>query len=223
MTVRQATPRDLALVIMLHNKYNNFLGYFSRVAAARMISLGQVYISYDNGQPCGYVAFRTRLKTDPRVTAIYQAAVHWDVLLNGHGRDLLTAVASISRADGCEIVQLWCRAGDPGHRFWPACGMTAVASRCGKETARGRDCYLWRLPVTHTAVDTLNSVLLPRKPVTPSGKWARLDEPDTHAVISRLRISADAYARCHFQIDRGLFDRGFDVPADPHALRSVSK
>jgi N-acetylglutamate synthase-like GNAT family acetyltransferase len=221
--VRVATMNDLSLVKMLHDKYNNFLGYFSTAAARRMTECGQVFIAEHNGEACGYVAFRTGIRSQTNVAAIYQAAVHWDVTRIGHGVDLLAAVAATALADKCDTVQLWCRENDPGHFFWPACGMTSVAQRCGSQTARGRDCHLWRIGLTHQAVDQITKIVLPRKPITPSGKWAKLNEPETHAKITKRFIARVDYAAQHKQIDVKALLCTFNVPPDPNSLRSDSK
>jgi hypothetical protein len=142
-SIRTASAADTLFLRKLQRTYSNQLGFLPDAAVAECVDGGCVRMALENGDPCGYVLARRRLRCAPHVVPIVQAAVCLDARRRHHGLALVDAVCQDAWVDGRLIVQCWCRADLDAVSFWAAAGFELIAER-DPRSARGKPLLLYR-------------------------------------------------------------------------------
>ena len=145
VTIRTARPAEAAIVIDLHRRLSEFLGFIPRDGIREHIALGHVLIARRDGEPCGYVirgALRTGLF---RHTRIFQLAVEPSRWRHEIGTELTRHVASDALSACSPALRLHCRDGIPANAFWQAIGFTLREVRLGG-TKRRKIVNVWEAP-----------------------------------------------------------------------------
>jgi len=147
--IRIATERDLKFIDSLQKKHANAVGFLPKIAIETLVNQGAMRIAGENDDPAGYILSRPRLRWQPLMRSITQAAVAMDAQRRHHGLALLSQIASESRAAGLVAIQACCAVGLDSNEFWRAAGFMPIV-HMRPQNVRGREIICWRLPLTTT-------------------------------------------------------------------------
>lgn len=145
-SIRTASLNDLAFLDHLQKTYTNCLGFLPRVALEWYAETAHVRLAEENGQAAGYILGHHRLRWQPLLRPIYQAAVAMDATRRHHGLALLAVIEAEARAAGQIGLQANCAAELEANEFWKAAGFIPIACLT-PINRRGRDLICWRKPL----------------------------------------------------------------------------
>lgn len=145
-----ATAGDIPFLDDLQRRYRGCLGFLPNQALEFYTNTNNVYITYENGEPAGYVLGRNQLAYERRIRPIFQAAVAYDAVRRRHGLALVDQVCRDAKSAGQEVVQANCAADLEACEFWKAAGFVPIHGM-QPPTASGRIIITWRISlVEHT-------------------------------------------------------------------------
>lgn len=147
--IRVASISDLKFVDALQKKHANAVGFLPKIAIETLITQGAMRIAGENDDPAGYILSRPRLRWQPLMRSITQAAVAMDAQRRHHGLAMLAQIATESRHAGLVAIQACCAVGLDSNEFWKAAGFLPVC-HMRPANVRGREIICWRLPLTST-------------------------------------------------------------------------
>lgn len=104
-------------------------------------------IAEQNDDAAGYILSRTRLRWQPKMRSITQAAVAMDAQRRHHGLALLTRIEEEARSAGLLAIQACCAVGLDSNDFWRAAGFLPIV-HMRPRNVRGREIICWRKPLT---------------------------------------------------------------------------
>lgn len=169
--IRTSTGADSLFVRDLQRRFSNQLGFLPGAALDEMRAGGRQFVGTENGEPAGYLTGWRRLKCQPLVAPIIQAAVCLDARRRKLGLALVDAYSQDAWVDGRLAVQCWCAADLEACDFWAAAGFVLVGER-EPENARKRRLLLYRRPLPGCPEKLL------REPPRRAGHTAALIRPD---------------------------------------------
>lgn len=113
----------------LSGVHKHELGFLPRLAYAQAVSLGRVFLCFENGEPCGYAIHGP----PKRNTKIYQVVVTDDCRRVEHGTALVEAVRLV--ADAVRSHELSCHVAEDldAVAFWTEIGFRIVGERCRRQ------------------------------------------------------------------------------------------
>jgi GNAT superfamily N-acetyltransferase len=129
ITVRRASPDDLAPVKHLADQHRHELGFVLLPSLREQIDKGEMLVAVQAGQVVGFVDYHIR--RDNQLT-LYHIAVHPDWQRHGLGRMLLNSLETIARAKECGFILLKCPTDLDANEFYATQGYTL------RETSNGR-------------------------------------------------------------------------------------
>lgn len=141
--IRIASISDLKFVDHVQKRFANCLGFLPRVALENLVKDGHVRLAEENDDPAGYILSRPRLRWQPKMRSITQAAVAMDAQRRHHGLALLQQIEAESRAAGLLAIQACCAVGLDSNDFWRAAGFLPVV-HMRPANVRGREIICWR-------------------------------------------------------------------------------
>lgn len=144
--IRTATPADLNFVLHLARQFSNNVGFIPRSAIDEYLDRQAITIAFENGQPAGYLLGNPRLKWQPALRPISQAAIAYDAQRRRHGYALIAKLETEARAAGQAGLQAICRTDLEANLFWQAAGFVKIC-HLRPDTARKRDLIVWRKPL----------------------------------------------------------------------------
>ena len=144
--LRPATTQDVKFLEHLQRVYPNAIGFLPRMALDHYTAAGCAKIAIENGDPAGFILGSKRLRWQPLLRPIYQAAVAMDATRRHHGLALLAEIEAEARAAGQLGLQANCAAELEANEFWRAAGFIAIACLT-PPNARKRDVICWRKPL----------------------------------------------------------------------------
>ena len=86
---------------------------------------GQLWLQYENDEPCGYLAFGNGWP----VLKVYQCCIQTDARRAEHAATLIRALIQVGQDRGCLSISLWCAEDLESNLFWRAMGFRQVATR----------------------------------------------------------------------------------------------
>lgn len=144
---RPATPADKLYLIHLARKFSNHLGFLPPPAIEKYLDLRTAIITQENSADAGYILWAPRLRYQPLLRPILQAAVQMDAQRRHHGLALLAAIEADALAAGQLGLQANCALGLEANEFWHAAGFTPIC-HLNPRNARNRQLVCWRKPLT---------------------------------------------------------------------------
>lgn len=147
--IRPATLADLRFVTHVQKRFTDQLGFLPTPALEWYLANNGVTIANENDTAAGYLLGRPRLRWQPLMRPIYQAAVLMDAQRRHHGLQLLAVVEAAAIAAGQIALQANCAAGLDANEFWAAAGFKPIA-HLTPANVRGRDVICWRKPLTRS-------------------------------------------------------------------------
>ena len=156
----------------LQSKNKHALGFLPFEALRQAISLGRVFLAYENDQPAGYV-----IHGQPRQQAkIFQVVIEDDARRFEHGTALIEAVRQVMVHAKAHTLSLHCADDLEANEFWKAIGFQFTGQRCRrKDKKRSQNRYEVELP--QKAIDLL--------------AWRRQLEADGLTNLQRLLVKGD--------------------------------
>lgn len=147
--LRTASISDLKFIDHLQRKFANALGWLPNQALERLIGMQVIYTALENDEPAGYIVSRRRLRWQPKMRSITQAAVAMDAQRRHHGLALLSRIAAEAQADGLQAIQACCAVGLESNEFWHAAGFMPICHMT-PQNLRNREVICWRLPLVES-------------------------------------------------------------------------
>lgn len=100
--------------------------------------VGQLWLQYENDEPCGYLVFGNGWP----VLKVYQCCIQTDARRAEHASALVRALVALAEDRGCLAVALWCAEDLEANVFWRAMGFVAEGTR-DNGNRRGRKHIRW--------------------------------------------------------------------------------
>lgn len=141
--IRTATEADILFLDSLQKKYRGCLGFLPRPALDFYARHGLVTVAQENGEPAGFLLGKEKLRYEPRIRPIFQAAIAMDAQRRHHGLALVALLCEQAKAAGQLAVQANCAADLEANEFWEAAGFQAINAMT-PDTLRGRPIICWR-------------------------------------------------------------------------------
>lgn len=133
--VEVINARTFKFVSHLQNLHRREVGFLPTMALREYQARQQLWMSRENGQPCGYLAWGSfrgkRPVRDPYHLRIIQACIDYDAQRSTHGTQLVRNLETLATTAGIESVGLWCADDLPANRFWQQMGFKNDATRTG--------------------------------------------------------------------------------------------
>lgn len=145
--IRIARSKDIHYIESLQKRYRGCLGFLTPAAQKMYIERGQVSVAFEAGQEAGYLLGAERLRWQPLIRPIYQAAVSFDATRRHIGTGLLDIVISKAIHAGQIAIQANCAAELEANEFWKANGFKPICYLI-PNTKTGREIICWRRPLT---------------------------------------------------------------------------
>ena len=145
--IRLASAGDIRFIDDLQKRFANCLGFLPKVAIENLLGEGHIRLAEENDDPAGYILSRPRLRWQPLMRSITQAAVAMDAQRRHHGLALLARIESESRAMGLLAIQACCAIGLDSNDFWRAAGFIPIV-HMRPANVRGREIICWRKPLS---------------------------------------------------------------------------
>lgn len=123
------TPVDY--VESLSRKHYEEIGFLPRPRIEQYAQSGQMFMEYENGDPCGFLIWGAGFP----VLKIYQACIQYDAQRRKHGYALVRRLIERADTGGYQSISLWC---------WKSCGFQWAGMRDGG-MRRGRKHNRWIL------------------------------------------------------------------------------
>lgn len=142
-TIITATPADLPYIKSLAAKFSNQLGFLPAVALNEYLQASWVSLTKENDEPAGYLLGRPRLRWQPLMRPITQAAISYDAQRRHHGLALVEKLCNDASAAGQLAIQCCCANDIDAMKFWPMAGFTPICE-LSPQNARGRLLTCWR-------------------------------------------------------------------------------
>ena len=98
----------------------------------------QLWIQYENDDPCGYLVFGAGWP----ILRVYQCCIQTDARRSQHAGILINALLEVAKAKNCSAVSLWCASDLEANVFWEAMGFRNNGTREGGQR-RGRIHINW--------------------------------------------------------------------------------
>jgi len=136
----------LAYVRSLMEKNYEAVGFIPLPRLEDYCQRGQVIVQYENGDPCGYLAFGNGWP----VLKVYQCCIQVDARRATQATLLVQRLIEIARERNCVAISLWCAEDLESNGFWRAMGFHFGGQRQGG-SARGRKHNKWVRFVTGCA------------------------------------------------------------------------
>lgn len=150
---REETPRlrvgnlaDLKFCDSLQTKFKGCLGYFSKTALEHYISKNRVMIGEENEDHAGYILGAQRLRYNPMIRPIFQAAVAMDAQRRHLGLQLVQQTIDDAKIAGQQVVQANCAAELEANHFWEAAGFQCIFAQT-PPTKSARIILTWRYSI----------------------------------------------------------------------------
>ena len=135
------TPEEIAAYAEhLHRRNSEALGFIPRSRIEDYAEKGQVWLTTENDEPCGYIVFGI----GGRMLRVYQACIQYDARRRQHGLDLVQRLVSKATSDGFDGVTLRCRDGLEANEFWRSVGFRFMGQVKGG-ARRGKRLNVWTL------------------------------------------------------------------------------
>jgi len=132
-------PGDLKYVIKLHDDNWDSLGFLPRQAFEEYQQRGQIWVTRENDEPCGYMLFGGNRRdvpcgrrTDAGTMKIVHACIQYDARRIDHATQLVTMLEVRAVVQGFDRIALWCAQGLEANKFWAAMGYTNIGTRTKK-------------------------------------------------------------------------------------------
>jgi hypothetical protein len=143
VSVRPATPGDLAFIDALQKRHSHMVGFMQTSALAGKIAAGHVVVAQDSiAQRVGYCIGNDQYFKRDDVGIIYQLNVAPGKQRAFIGATLLKAMFDRA-AYGCRLFCCWCALDIEANRFWEAMGFVPLAYRAGS-AGKGRVHIFWQ-------------------------------------------------------------------------------
>lgn len=139
-----ATEMMLRYVLELARKNTEALGFIPAPKLEQYAAAGQLWMAYENDDPCGYLVFGAGWP----VLRIYQACIQYDARRREHGLALLRRLIAYAIAHGYEAISCWCADDLEANAFWQAAGFVWAGQREGGRR-RGSKHNRWVLWLPH--------------------------------------------------------------------------
>lgn len=148
--IRTATLNDVKFLDHLQRKFSASVGFLPRAALQVYCEAGKANVILENGEPAGYLLGSHRLKWQPLLRPIFQAAVAMDAQRRHLGLALLRNIECEAIANNQVAIQACCRVGVEANEFWHAAGFQPIA-HLTPDTSRKKDVICWRKLLTPKA------------------------------------------------------------------------
>jgi N-acetylglutamate synthase-like GNAT family acetyltransferase len=147
LDIRIAKSKDIHFIESLQKRYRGCLGFLTPEAQRMYIDRQQVQVAFENDQEAGYLLGSDRLRWQPLIRPIFQAAVSFDATRRHIGSGLLDIVISKAIHAGQIAIQANCAAELEANEFWKANGFKPICYMI-PNTKTGREIICWRKPLT---------------------------------------------------------------------------
>lgn len=115
----------------LMEKNYEAVGFIPNPRLDQYAGRGQILVQYENGDPCGYLAFGNGWP----VLKVYQCCIQVDARRVAQATGLVKRLIDIARQRNCAAISLWCADDLESNGFWLR---GAVAAHCHQRRAGRR-------------------------------------------------------------------------------------
>ena len=126
--VTPATEADLAFVVSLQKRHADALGFIPRMALLEKISLNQITLARENGDPAGFLHHGSLARPEVRV---FQAAIQYDARRRHLGLALVNDLLERAADAGAKGISLRCLSFLEANEFWRAAGFRLLTTEPG--------------------------------------------------------------------------------------------
>jgi len=126
--VTPATEADLAYVVSLQKRHADALGFIPRMALLEKISLNQITLARENGDPAGFLHHGSLTRPEVRV---FQAAIQYDARRRHLGMALVDDLVERAADAGAKGISLRCLSFLEANQFWRAAGFRLLTTEPG--------------------------------------------------------------------------------------------
>ena len=144
MVTIMPTGKVIPYVVALSRRHTNELGFLPRPRLEAYHERGQLWVEYDNNEPCGFVVWGNGWP----VLRIYQICIAYDARRQTHGLNLIRRIIQKADAGGYEAISCFVADDLDANLFWRDAGFTLCGTRQGGH-ARGRwhNHWVMRMPI----------------------------------------------------------------------------
>lgn len=129
------TDGDFKFIVSLQKANSKSVGFLTYTALCEYFDRRQVWVSRENGDPCGYLLFGSnrcvRPVRDPGVMKIVQACIQYDARRVKHATELVQRLERKAVCEGYERISLWCAEDLEANVFWELMGFNCIGTRIG--------------------------------------------------------------------------------------------
>lgn len=148
----------------LMRKNSEALGFLPLSALDKYAAAGNVWLQYENDEPCGYLVFGYGYP----VCKVVQCCIQADARRRDGASRLIEALVSRCNAAGYSAISLRCADDLEANGFWQAMGFVFTGQELGGQR-RGRRINRWVLPLLDSAQpDLFGGMPIYQGPVWPS-------------------------------------------------------
>lgn len=116
---------DVRYAECLMRKNYDAVGFLPRPRLEWYAERGQLWLQYENGEPCGYLVFGNGWP----VLRVYQCCIQTDARRAHQAADLVRRLITWATARTCSAIMLWCADDLEANFFWRAMGFVRHATR----------------------------------------------------------------------------------------------
>lgn len=124
--------------------------------------VGQLWLQYENDDPCGYLVFGNGWP----VLKVYQCCIQVDARRRNHAAALINRLIAIGEKRNCSCISLWCADDLESNGFWRAMGFDLAGTR-DNGNRRGRLHNNWLLWLDSSLIKLIGQ---PRRDIPNAGK-----------------------------------------------------
>jgi hypothetical protein len=149
----------LKYVESLMRKNYEAVGFLPMSVAERYLTANQLWLQYENNEPCGYLIFGNGHPT----CRVFQCCIQTDARRQHGATQLINALIQKTELEGYSAISLRCADDLESNKFWEAIGFVFVGQSQGGK-ARGRKINHWLLRLHNSTQSNFFDLLgLPEK------------------------------------------------------------
>lgn len=137
-------------VVGLGRKHFEQLGFIPATRLEKDYDRGDIWLEYENGEPCGYL----HLGRSWPVLNVINICIQYDARRREHGFKLIRRLIEKADREGYEAIRLRCADDLEANDFWRACGF-AFTGQVEGGARRRRKINLWRFTLPRPIQPTL--------------------------------------------------------------------
>jgi len=133
--IKMNNPLDKSVEYAVNLMRKNYeqVGFLPKPRMSEYAISGQLWLQYENNEPCGYLVFGNGWP----ILKVYQCCIQIDAQRVRHASILIRALIEKAKDWKCSMITLWCAEDLESNSFWQAMGFEMKSQR-NKNNTRGR-------------------------------------------------------------------------------------